>query len=295
MTEILLDVENLKVSFRQQCVVDGVSFQLGRERVGLVGESGSGKSMTARALMGLIRRPGRVSAERLLYYPQARQHQPQQPPLELLTLKPTQWAALRGNEIALVLQDPRYALNPVLTVGQQISEALTLHQQMSHADCREQVTDALAAVGLSAAVYHSYSGQLSGGMGQRVMLAMALINNPQVLIADEPTSALDARLRQQILELMVEQTQQRNMGLLLISHDLPSVAQHCDRVLVMYQGKLVDSLLAADLPQAQHPYTGTLWACRPGASTYGTLLPVLDRHAANAYFSPGSGEDDGLN
>ena len=122
-----------------------------------------------------------------------------------------------------------------------------------------------------------YPGELSGGMGQRVMIAIALINNPQVLIADEPTSALDARLRNQILELLVQQCEARQMAMLLISHDLPLVAEHCDRVLVMYQGEKVDEMAASQLPQATHPYTRTLWTCRPNANTFGQMLPTLDR------------------
>jgi len=126
-------------------------------------------------------------------------------------------------------------------------------------------------------VLQRYPGELSGGMGQRVMIAIALMNNPQVLIADEPTSALDARLRNQILELLVQQCAERQMAMLLISHDLPLVAEHCDRVLVMYQGEKVDEMAASQLPQATHPYTRTLWTCRPNASTYGQMLPTLDR------------------
>ncbi|CNK56251.1 ABC transporter ATP-binding protein [Yersinia aleksiciae] len=288
MTDKIFAVERLCVDFQQQRVVDNISFQLGHERVALVGESGSGKSITARALMGLVRSPGKVSAQKLSYYAdntddhggsgQVIEH-------DLLQLKPKQWGALRGKEIAMVLQDPRYALNPVRTVGKQIEESLLLHNALSGADTRERVLNALASVGLNESAYHQYPGQLSGGMGQRAMLAIALVNNPRVLIADEPTSALDAKLRNQILELIVEQTEQRNMSLLLISHDLPLVSEHCHRVLVMYQGKLVDQGLAAELPHSTHPYTHTLWSCRPNASTYGTDLPVLDR---SADFSGGS-------
>ncbi|CNE80738.1 ABC transporter ATP-binding protein [Yersinia nurmii] len=277
MTELRLEVENLSIDFHQQRAVDKVSFQLGRERVALVGESGSGKSITARSLMGLVRQPGKVSADRLCYYtenPEDVQNPIQQ---NLLTLKPRQWSKLRGNDIAMVLQDPRYALNPVQTIGKQVEESLLLHNNLTRADSHERVLNALASVGLTEDHYHNYPAQLSGGMGQRAMLAIALVNNPRILIADEPTSALDAKLRNQILDLIVEQTEQRDMSLLLISHDLPLVTEHCDRVLVMYQGKLVDQGLAADLPHSTHPYTHTLWACRPNAHTFGTDLPVLDR------------------
>ncbi|HHO9064543.1 TPA: ABC transporter ATP-binding protein, partial [Klebsiella pneumoniae] len=235
-------------------------------RLALVGESGSGKSMTARALMGLVRKPGVVSAERLEVLGR-----------DVLTLSARGWRALRGNDIAMVLQDPRYALNPVQSIQTQLEEALTLHQRLSRRARAEAVKDAITAVGLDLPVLSRYPGELSGGMGQRVMIALALLNNPKVLIADEPTSALDARLRNQILELLVEQCAQRQMAMLLISHDLPLVAAHCDRVLVMYQGRQVDEMPARALPSATHPYTRTLWTCRPNAHTYGQMLPTLDR------------------
>jgi len=232
----------------------------------VVGESGSGKSMTARALMGLVRTPGRVSAQQLTVLGH-----------DLTTLSPRGWRQLRGNEIAMVLQDPRYALNPVKNVQAQLDEALTLHQSLPRRERVARIREMIHAVGLTDAVLSRYPGELSGGMGQRVMIAIALINNPRVLIADEPTSALDARLRNQILELLVEQCAQRQMAMLLISHDLPLVAEHCDRVLVMYQGEKVDEMAASQLSQATHPYTRTLWTCRPDASTFGQMLPTLDR------------------
>ena len=170
-----------------------------------------------------------------------------------------------------------FALNPVQSIQTQLEEALTLHQRLSRRGRAEAVKDAIAAVGLDLPVLSRYPGELSGGMGQRVMIALALLNNPKVLIADEPTSALDARLRNQILELLVEQCAQRQMAMLLISHDLPLVAAHCDRVLVMYQGRQVDEMPARALPSATHPYTRTLWTCRPNAHTYGQMLPTLDR------------------
>lgn len=268
MTEPLIRVKNLSVDYPRARVVNSISFNLGQERLALVGESGSGKSMTARALMGLVRKPGKVSAQTLEFHN-----------TPLLSLREKQWAALRGNDIAMIMQDPRYALNPVKNLYQQIEEALVRHQRLSKADRRDRVYDMTRATGLAESALSRYPGQLSGGMGQRAMIAIALINNPAVLIADEPTSALDARLRHQILELIVRQCEERRMGLLLISHDLPLVAAHCQRVMVMYQGQQVDELPAAQLPQATHPYTRTLWTCRPDAQTYGTDLPVLDRPA----------------
>lgn len=242
MTDIRLTVQGLAVDYPTARVVDNVSFTLGNERLALVGESGSGKSMTARALMGLVRKPGVVSAERLEVLGR-----------DVLTLSARGWRALRGNDIAMVLQDPRYALNPVQSIQTQLEEALTLHQRLSRRARAEAVKDAIAAVGLDLPVLSRYPGELSGGMGQRVMIALALLNSPKVLIADEPTSALDARLRNQILELLVEQCAQRQMAMLLISHDLPLVAAHCDRVLVMYQGRQVDEMPARALPNATHP------------------------------------------
>jgi peptide/nickel transport system ATP-binding protein len=266
MTEQRVIVDALNIDYPAARVVNNLSFTLGNERLALVGESGSGKSMSARALMGLVRKPGIVSARQLNVLDN-----------DLLTLSTRRWQALRGNGIAMVLQDPRYALNPVKNVAAQLDEALTLHQRLPRADRLARIHDVIRAVGLNEQVLQRYPGELSGGMGQRVMIAIALINNPQVLIADEPTSALDARLRNQILELLVEQCEARQMAMLLISHDLPLVAEHCDRVLVMYQGEKVDEMAANRLSQATHPYTRTLWTCRPNAETFGQMLPTLDR------------------
>ncbi|MEP8703209.1 ABC transporter ATP-binding protein [Enterobacter roggenkampii] len=266
MTKPRVIVDALNIDYPAARVVNNLSFTLGNERLALVGESGSGKSMSARALMGLVHKPGIVSANRLNVLGN-----------DLLTLNARRWQTLRGNGIAMVLQDPRYALNPVKSVAAQLDEALTLHQRLPRPERAARIHDILRAVGLGENVLSRYPGELSGGMGQRVMIAMALINNPQVLIADEPTSALDARLRNQILELLVQQCEERQMAMLLISHDLPLVAKHCDRVLVMYQGEKVDEMAAGQLPQATHPYTRTLWTCRPDAHTYGQMLPTLDR------------------
>lgn len=266
MTENRIEAAGLNIDYPGARVVDNLSFTLGNERLALVGESGSGKSMTARALMGLVRRPGKVSAGRLNVLGN-----------DLLHMKNSGWQRLRGNDIAMVLQDPRYALNPVKNVAQQIDEALRLHQNLSTSQRRERVREVINSVGLQDSVLGRYPAELSGGMGQRVMIAIALVNNPKVLIADEPTSALDARLRNQILELLVEQCERRQMAMLLISHDLPLVAEHCHRVLVMYQGQKVDEMAASALSSATHPYTRTLWTCRPNAATYGMMLPTLDR------------------
>jgi peptide/nickel transport system ATP-binding protein len=270
----LLTVRDLSirasVPHGEQLIVDRVSFAIGAERVALVGESGSGKSLTARALLGLLRRPLSVSAERLEFEG-----------ADLCALTPARWAALRGSGMALILQDPRYALNPVLRIGRQIDEVLRIHQRLSATERRDRMEEIMLAVGLAEPrrIARAFAHELSGGMGQRVMLAMMLVNGPRLVVADEPTSSLDESLRDQVLELMVSLVEQRHMGLLLISHDLQQVARFCDRVLVMYRGRLVDERRTRDLSSADHPYTRTLWSCRPGGRTYGTSLPVLVRDA----------------
>ncbi|WP_345830884.1 ABC transporter ATP-binding protein [Erwinia sp. HDF1-3R] len=255
-------------------LVNNISFTLGRERVALVGESGSGKSLTARSLMGLLSPSLRLNAQTLNVVGE-----------DALTLSERQWAPLRGGQLAMVMQDPKYALNPMRTIGWQVAEPLKLHARLSRAEIKEKVCEMLDAVGLPQPrqLMSRYPHQLSGGMGQRVMLAIALIADPQLLIADEPTSALDHAMRDQVLALIRRMVEQRNMGLLLISHDLQQVAEHCERVMVMYQGEILDRLPAADLPRATHPYTRTLWSCRPSLATKGQLLPVLDRAALEAH------------
>ncbi|GAB3409622.1 ABC transporter ATP-binding protein [Erwinia aphidicola] len=263
--------ESLKISAASGAeLVKNISFTLGRERVALVGESGSGKSLTARALMGLLAPSLQLQARTLSIAGE-----------NGLTLNERRWSQLRGSSLGMVMQDPKYALNPMRTIGWQVAEPLRLHGRFSRAEIKEKVCEMLAAVGLPqpAEQMKRYPHQLSGGMGQRVMLAIALIAEPQFLIADEPTSALDHAMRDQVLALIRNLVEQRNMGLLLISHDLQQVSEHCERVMVMYQGEILDTLPAAQLPHATHPYTRTLWSCRPNKSTHGKPLPVLDRAA----------------
>ncbi|PIJ42746.1 ABC transporter ATP-binding protein [Tatumella sp. OPLPL6] len=255
-------------------LVDGISFEIGKERVALVGESGSGKSLTARSLMGLLAPSLSLNASQLSLAGNDLRH-----------LKPSQWQSLRGGKVAMVMQDPKYALNPSKTIGWQVEEPLILHRKFSRRQRQEKVLAMLEAVGLANPhqLIKRYPNQLSGGMGQRIMLAIALITDPEFLIADEPTSALDHAMRDQVLSLIQDLVAQRDMGLLLISHDLQQVADHCQRVMVMYQGKILDRLAAKDLPQATHPYTQTLWACRPSLATKGKRLPTLDRAALEGY------------
>lgn len=271
----LIVADNLTIrSPSGSALVDNISFTLGRERVALVGESGSGKSLTARSLMGLLAPGLTLSADRLMVAGE-----------NALTLSERRWSALRGSQLAMVMQDPKYALNPLRTIGWQVAEPLKLHTRLGRAERKEKVCEMLDAVGLPEPrqLMQRYPHQLSGGMGQRVMLAIALIADPQMLIADEPTSALDHAMRDQVLTLIRRLVEERNMGLLLISHDLQQVSEHCERVMVMYQGHMLDTLPAADLPHATHPYTRTLWSCRPNLSTKGKPLPVLDRAALETF------------
>lgn len=274
MTEPLLSVEDLSITFPSEAgpvrVVDGISFAVGREVVALVGESGSGKSMTGRAIMGLLSRRAEVRAKRLAFDGQ-----------ELTTLPASGWNRLRGSGLGLILQDPKYSLNPAHKVGRQVEEALLLHTKLSAANRREQALDMLDKVGLldPQRVYSSYPAALSGGMGQRAMIAAMLINRPKLLIADEPTSALDRGLQDQILTLLRSLTKELGMGLLLISHDLQQVSRYADRVMVMRRGKIEEQMASADLANARSDYTRALWAAGPSAATYGTRLPVYGGEA----------------
>ncbi len=273
--EPLLVVENLRVRFPSRSgtveAVRGISFRVGRERLGIVGESGSGKTMTGRAILRLIRPPGQVEARRIALDGQ-----------DLLRLTERQMRKIRGERIAMIMQDPKFSLNPVMRIGRQLVEALRVHTRVSHAEGRRRALKMLEAVQIRdpERVFRAYAHELSGGMGQRVMIAMMLIPGPDLLIADEPTSALDVTVRGQVLGIMDALVRERGMGLILISHDLNLVATFCDRVLVMYAGRIVEELQATRLDQAQHPYTRGLLNCLPRIGGGKAPLPVLDRDAA---------------
>ena len=272
-----LMVENLQVSFPSWhgdvTVVNHVGFEIGTERLGIVGESGSGKSMTARALLGLIRPPGRVTVDRMTF-----------DGIDLTNLDAGGWRSIRGSRIGMILQDPKYSLNPVKRVMDQIAEVAVLHQTGSRKQVQTRVLEMLQEVGVEdpLRVAACYPHQLSGGLGQRVMIVAMLINSPDLLIADEPTSALDVMVRGQVLQLIDREIQRRGMGLLLISHDLNTVARYCDRVMIMYRGRIVETVKADRLFEAQHPYTRGLLACLPSIRTRGERLSVLDRAAIDA-------------
>ncbi|AGB42557.1 ABC-type dipeptide/oligopeptide/nickel transport system, ATPase component [Mesorhizobium australicum WSM2073] len=268
----LLDVEDLRVTFPTRTgmieAVRGVSFSLGRERLGIVGESGSGKSQTGRAIMGLTPPQARISANKLTF-----------DGIDLLGISPRQRRALRGNRIAMILQDPKYSLDPVMSIGRQIVETLRTHEKVGKAEARERALAMLEAVQIRdpKRVFDLHPHEVSGGMGQRAMIAMMLIAGPEMMIADEPTSALDVTVQLDVLGILDRLVAERGMGLIFISHDLRLVSSFCDRVIVMYAGKVVEQLKASELNQAQHPYTRGLLNCMPKIGADRHPLPVLDR------------------
>jgi peptide/nickel transport system ATP-binding protein len=271
----LFDVQNLRVTFDTETgpveAVRGVSFSLGRERLGIVGESGSGKTMTGRAVLRLIRPPGRIEADRMVFDGQ-----------DLMGASERDMRALRGKRIGMVMQDPKYSLNPVMTVGDQLTEGLRRRDGLGRRDAEAKALAALDAVQIRdpKRVMEAYPHELSGGMGQRVMIAMMLIPEPDLLIADEPTSALDVTVQAEVLSILDRLVRDRGMGLIFISHDLRLVARFCDRVLVMYKGKVVEELKAENLLAAQHPYTRGLLNCLPRIGGPRGPLPALDRTGA---------------
>ena len=270
----LLEVENLRVTFPTPRgpvdVVQGVSFMVGRERLGIVGESGSGKSMTGRAILKLIRPPGSMTADRLRF-----------DGIDLMAQPEKETRKIRGARISMVMQDPKFSLNPVMTIGAQIAEAQSAHQNLARRELRRRVLDMLEAVRIDdpERVVKLYPHEVSGGMGQRVMIAMMLIPEPDLLIADEPTSALDVSVQAQVLDIINDLVTGKGMGLIFISHDLNLVASYCDRILVMKDGAIVETCEARRLGEARHPYTRGLLAAIPRIDETRDELPVLDRNA----------------
>ncbi len=271
----LLDVENLWVKFPSRHgvfdAVRGVSFTLGKERLGIVGESGSGKSLTGRAILKLIRPPGIMTADQISLQGE-----------DLMQKSEKEMQAVRGRRISMVMQDPKFSLNPVMTIGEQIMEAYRLHNAVGKKAAFAKAIEMLEAVSIRnpERVMRAYPHEMSGGMGQRIMIAMMLIPNPQILIADEPTSALDVSVQRQVLDIMDNLVKERGMGLIFISHDLNLVADFCDRVLIMYAGRIVEVCDADKLREAKHPYTQGLLNSLPRLDEPCDRLKVLQRDPA---------------
>ncbi|WP_373876310.1 ABC transporter ATP-binding protein [Pectobacterium carotovorum] len=271
----LMEVENLRVSFvNRGAVTDavrGVSFTLCCEKLAIVGESGSGKSTVGRALLQLHPHSARITADKLRFGD-----------TDLLKADEARMRQIRGKRISMIMQDPKYSLNPVVCVGDQIAEAYLAHHRVSHRDAKEKVMAMLDVVRIRQPerVYNLYPHEISGGQGQRIMIAMMLITEPEIVIADEPTSALDVSVRLQVLAMLDDLVSERGLGLIFISHDINLVRSFCDRVLVMYAGRVVESIAAADLDNAQHPYTRGLLNSLPDIDHRRPRLPVMNRDPA---------------
>jgi len=269
---MLVELRNLRIQFPTPTglseAVRSVSLTLGQEKLGIVGESGSGKSLTARSILRLLPSNAVVSAERLTF-----------DGIDVLSANESTLRRIRGARAGLILQDPKFSLNPVMTAGNQIAEAWRIHRGGSRKLAEQAAIDLLAQVQIRdpKRVAGAYPHELSGGMGQRVMIAMMLAPDPELLIADEPTSALDATVQAEILRLIEDLVSRRGMGLILISHDLPLVSHFCDRVVVMYAGRVVEEVAASELINARHPYTRGLLECLPTLSHRKRRLQVMQR------------------
>jgi peptide/nickel transport system ATP-binding protein len=270
-----INIQNLTIDFPTaqgvSQAVRGVSMKIGREKFGIVGESGSGKSLTARSILRLLPDSAIVRADALTF-----------DGIDVMRADESAMRAIRGRRAGLIMQDPKFSLNPVMTAGAQIEEAVRAHSKAGRKEAREKAIDLLAQVQIRdpRRVADAYPHELSGGMGQRVMIAMMLAPDPELLIADEPTSALDATVQAEILRLLDNLVSSRGMALILISHDLPLVSHFCDRVAVMYAGRVVEELKAADLAQAKHGYTRGLLECLPTLSHEKRRLNVMARDPA---------------
>ncbi|REJ80188.1 MAG: ABC transporter ATP-binding protein [Bacteroidetes bacterium] len=275
--EKLLSVKNLSTEFLSgegiHKAVKGISFDLHKgETLGLVGESGSGKSVTSLSLMRLIGNPGKISGGSVIYSERDDKQ------TDLLSLPEKEMRKYRGKELAMIFQEPMTSLNPVLTCGYQVAEAIMIHNRVSKTEAREDVLKLFRKVELPRPeqMFDAYPHQLSGGQKQRVMIAMAISCKPQVLIADEPTTALDVTVQATILKLLKNLQQETGMSLIFITHDLGVISEIADRVLVMYQGNIVEQGAIGDIfMKPAHPYTRGLLACRPRPDRKLRVLPVL--------------------
>ena len=267
----ILEVRNLHVSYQSQRgridAIHNVSFTLGCEKVGIVGESGSGKSTLGRTIMGVLPESAHTDGQ-ILFNDE-----------NLLTLPERRMREIRGGGISMILQDPKFSLNPVMRVGDQISEAFLAHSRSDKTLARKQSLELMESVKIRnpERVYRLYPHEISGGMGQRIMIAMMLVAGPKLVIADEPTSALDVTVRMEVLSVLDEMVSRRHVGLLFISHDLNLVAKFCDRVLIMYAGCIVDACRSSELRDSQHPYTQGLFASLPKLDEPQKRLAVLQR------------------
>lgn len=271
MSDIILDIKNLVVNYETDdgCVhaVNGLDLQLGKKKtLGLVGETGAGKTTAALSILNLVPNPPGVIREGVIMLDGD----------DVLKKSPKELEKMRGNDVAMIFQDPMTALNPVMTIGEQIAESVLLHEGISPAEAMERAKDMLKLVGIAESRAYDYPHQFSGGMRQRVVIAIALACNPKLLIADEPTTALDVTIQAQVLELMKELIRKYEMSLLLITHDLGVVAEICDEVAVIYSGKVVEKGTADDIfNHTLHPYTEGLFNSMPNLKERGEELEPI--------------------
>lgn len=271
MSDNILEVKDLVVHFETEdgcvCAINGLNFSIGREKtLGLVGETGAGKTTTALSILNLVPSPpGKIKSGAIMLDGR-----------DVLTMSDKELEEMRGNDVAMIFQDPMTALNPVMTVGDQIAESIELHQHVNAKEAFEKAKEMLKMVGIAESRAYDYPHQFSGGMRQRVVIAIALACEPKLLLADEPTTALDVTIQAQVLDLMKDLIDGRHMSMLLITHDLGVVAEVCDDVAVMYAGKIVEIGSASEVFNAtRHPYTEGLFDSLPNLRQRGEeLVPI---------------------
>jgi oligopeptide/dipeptide ABC transporter ATP-binding protein len=284
MADNILNVENLKVNFDTEegtvHALDGVSFEVGYDEVlGVIGESGCGKSVTALSVMGLLQSPPANIVDGTIEYAGT----------DLLSLSDEELNGIRGDQISMVYQDPMTSLNPVLTIGHQVTEPLLAHTDMSKAEAREKAIDMLESCGLADAerLMGEYPHELSGGMRQRVVIAMALVTEPDLLIADEPTTALDVTIQAQIMDLLKSLQSEFGMSVIFISHDLGVISEISDRMAVMYAGRVVESSSMEEIfTNPLHPYTRKLSESIPSLDATRDRLPTIEGQVPSLYDPP---------
>jgi len=273
--DTLLNIKNLNIVYKSPKgdfhAVKDICFSMGKQKIGIVGESGSGKTAVARAILKLLPASAKIFADAIEFNGQ-----------DILNKSEKEMRGIRGKGITMVMQDPRYSLNPVRTVGRQIAESFLAHRNVSGKEAVRRTLEMLEAVRIRKPerVFGLYPHEVSGGMGQRIMMAMMLIPEPALLIADEPTSSLDVTVQLQVLAILDDLVTRLGMGLIFISHDLELVSSFCDRVIIMYAGRVMEVCEAKDLRQSRHPYTRGLLNCLPRITGNEDLLPTLKREDA---------------